>query len=342
MEFDSVPVDDALDARSAYTIRTNGFVLKKGNRFSAHAIRQLKCAGIQKVVAVRLEPGDIDENEAALRLADVVAGENVSAAPPFRGRSNLIANTPGVLVLARHIIDAVNAVDEGLTVATLHAFKPVSKGEMVGTIKIIPYSVPEARLSDCIHLANTGPSAVRVAPYIIHNVGVISTLLPKAESNTVDKTLRVLSGRLQPSQATISIAAQVAHDPTALADELVRQGRSTAELIIVFGASSIVDRRDVVPAALVTAGGHIEHFGMPVEPGSLLLIGSIAGKPVIGAPGCARSPSENGFDWVLHRILADVPVTRSDITTLGVGGLLRNAAMRDVVSRSDIKRSKDH
>jgi molybdenum cofactor cytidylyltransferase len=119
----------------------------------------------------------------------------------------------------------------------------------------------------------------------------------------------------------------VPHDAAALARELADQA-GEAELIVVFGASAIADRRDVIPSAIEAAGGQVEHFGMPVDPGNLLLMGSVAGKPVIGAPGCARSPKENGFDWVLHRILADVPVTRADITALGVGGLLMEIVTR--------------
>src|SRR5213075_1554595 len=103
------------------------------------------------------------------------------------------------------------------------------------------------------------------------------------------------------------------HEQAALKSALAEVLRDGAELVIVFGASAIADRRDVIPAALEAAGGKVEHFGMPVDPGNLLLIGSLAGKPVIGAPGCARSPKENGFDWVLHRLLANVPVTRVDI-----------------------------
>jgi molybdenum cofactor cytidylyltransferase len=108
-------------------------------------------------------------------------------------------------------------------------------------------------------------------------------------------------------------------------DEVLNDG---AELVIVFGASAIADRRDVIPAALVAAGGTIEHFGMPVDPGNLLLIGRVRGQAVLGAPGCARSPKENGFDWVLMRLLAGLPVSRADITGMGVGGLLMEIVTR--------------
>jgi len=79
-----------------------------------------------------------------------------------------------------------------------------------------------------------------------------------------------------------------ASDPALrLGDWLTEAG---AELVIVFGASAIADRRDVIPAAIEAVGGDIEHFGMPVDPGNLMLIGKARGQPVLGAPGCARSP----------------------------------------------------
>jgi molybdenum cofactor cytidylyltransferase len=84
----------------------------------------------------------------------------------------------------------------------------------------------------------------------------------------------------------------------------------------------------VIPAAITEIGGTIEHFGMPVDPGNLLLIGSAGGVPVLGAPGCARSPVENGFDWVLMRLLAGLKVTRAELTGMGVGGLLMEIVTR--------------
>jgi molybdenum cofactor cytidylyltransferase len=144
----------------------------------------------------------------------------------------------------------------------------------------------------------------------------------------IDKTIAVLGKRLEPAGAAVTAEARVPHDAAALTKALAHQATGDTDLLIVFGASAIADRRDVIPAAIEAAGGRIEHFGMPVDPGNLLLIGSLNDKPVIGAPGCARSPKENGFDWVLQRLLADVPVTRADITALGVGGLLMEIISR--------------
>jgi molybdenum cofactor cytidylyltransferase len=157
---------------------------------------------------------------------------------------------------------------------------------------------------------------------------VISTLLPGLKPSVVAKTVAVLGKRLDPAGAAVTAEAQVAHEAEPLTRELDRQAAGDTDLIVVFGASAIADRRDVIPSAIEAAGGRVEHFGMPVDPGNLLLIGNLNGKPVLGAPGCARSPKENGFDWVLQRLLADIPVTRADIMALGVGGLLMEIVSR--------------
>jgi molybdenum cofactor cytidylyltransferase len=301
-------------------------VVKKGTLVTEDIAVHLKRTGVETLIAARLEPGDIAENEAAAQLAYALAGNNVAVEAPFTGRSNLYAETAGILVIDVDAIHGLNAVDEAMTAATLPAYKPVVAGEMVGTVKIIPYALPEVVLKDGI--VRAGKGALRVAPYTRHSIGVVSTMLPGLKPGVIDKTLAVLGRRLEPAHARIVQDRRVPHEATALADELVLQAGGDTELIIVFGASAIADRRDVIPSAIERAGGRVEHFGMPVDPGNLLLVGSIAGKPVIGAPGCARSPKENGFDWVLHRLLANVPVRRADIMSLGVGGLLMEIVSR--------------
>ncbi len=97
---------------------------------------------------------------------------------------------------------------------------------------------------------------------------------------------------------------------------------------MIAGASAILDRRDVIPAAIVAAGGAIDHFGMPVDPGNLLLMGRVGSVPVLGLPGCARSPRVNGFDWVLRRLLASLPVDAAVLARMGVGGLLSEIPTR--------------
>ena len=332
MKFGQTPVADALGAISAHAVRMGEARLKKGQAIGEAEQRALLAAGIDTIVAAMLEPGDVAEDAAALQLAQAIAGPHLRLDPPFTGRVNLFATASGLLRVARPRIDAVNRTDDAITVATLPEFADVAEGDMAATVKIIPFATRATSLQAACVAAGT--AAVSVAPYRPLRVGVVSTLLPGLKPSVVNKTLGVLEARLAPARARIVMERRCPHETDALAQTLAQAGRD-CEALIVFGASAITDRRDVIPAALEAAGGRIEHFGMPVDPGNLLLFGELDGRPLIGAPGCARSPKENGFDWVLGRVLAGVPVARADIQAMGVGGLLMEIETRPQPRQGD-------
>jgi len=326
MKFGAVAPKDARGATAVHTIRQGNLVLKKGTLIGPEEIAALEAAGIDSVVVAQLEPGDVAEDVAAAEIAQKAAGPGVHIDRAFTGRANLFAQVPGVLVVDKDAIDRLNRVDEAITFATLPAYKPVVAGEMIATVKIIPFAV--AKSARDAALAGIKQPLLRVAPYRIRKVGVVSTLLPGLAPKVIEKTLKITAERLAPAGASIVAERRVPHERAALARALDDVLKAGAELAIVFGASAIADRRDVIPSALESIGGRVEHFGMPVDPGNLLMIGDADGRPVLGAPGCARSPKENGFDWVLMRLLAGLPVPRQDITGLGVGGLLMEIVTR--------------
>jgi molybdenum cofactor cytidylyltransferase len=199
---------------------------------------------------------------------------------------------------------------------------------MIATVKIIPFAVSGEARDKALAAVRTAKPIVRVAPFKVARIGIISTLLPGLAEKVIEKTLRVTEERLAPAGATIVAEKRVPHETRALAKALDEVLKAGAEMVVVFGASAIADTRDVIPAAVEAVGGRIEHFGMPVDPGNLMLVAEANGRPVLGAPGCARSPKENGFDWILMRLLAGLPIKRSDITGLGVGGLLMEIVTR--------------
>ncbi|HEY6255435.1 MAG TPA: molybdopterin-binding/glycosyltransferase family 2 protein [Xanthobacteraceae bacterium] len=326
MKFGAVPVGEAEGGIAVHSIRKDGLVLKKGTAIGKAEVAALRAVGVAEIVVARLEPSDVAEDEAAAAIAAAVAGAGIRIDRAFTGRANMFAEAAGLLVVDKDAIDRLNLVDESITFATLAAYKPVVAGEMIATVKIIPFAV--ARSARDAALAVARAPLIAVAPYRIRKIGVVSTVLPGLAGKVVEKTLKVTEERLAPAGAAIMAERRVPHEQGALAkaiDEVLKQG---AELVIVFGASAIADRRDVIPAAVEAVGGRIEHFGMPVDPGNLLLVGDVRGRPVVGAPGCARSPKENGFDWVLMRLLAGLDVPREAITGMGVGGLLMEIVTR--------------
>jgi molybdenum cofactor cytidylyltransferase len=327
MKFGPVAPRDALGATAVHTFRQSSLVLKKGTVIGAAEVAALQAAGVPEIVVVRLEPGDVSEDAAAAEIARAVAGEGTRTDRAFTGRCNLFAEQSGVLVVDKQCIDRLNRIDEAITLATLSAYKPVVAGEMIATVKIIPFAVG-ANHRDAALAAVQGRPPIRVAPYKLRKLGVISTTLPGMAEKVIDKTIKVTRERLVPAGADIVAERRVSHNENELAralDEVLKEG---AELVVIFGASAIADRRDVIPSAIEKVGGAIEHFGMPVDPGNLLLLGRARDRLVLGAPGCARSPKDNGFDWVLMRMLAGLPVAREDITGMGVGGLLMEIVTR--------------
>jgi molybdenum cofactor cytidylyltransferase len=327
VKFGPVPVGEAAGAILAHSVRHAAGAIRKGTVLTPAHIADLRKVGITEVVVARLEPGDVHEDEAAGRLARAIASEAVRVEPPFTGRSNLHAETAGVLVLDRALVDRLNRIDPAITVATLPEFAAVEAGRMVATVKIIPFAVAEAKLTQAMETAR-GAAPIRVAAFRPLKVGLVATTLSGLKPSVMDKTRRLLDERLAPAGARITAEARVAHEARAVGEALIQAKKRGDDLLVVFGASAVVDGSDVVPAGIEAAGGRVRHLGMPVDPGNLLVLGEIGGTPVIGAPGCARSPKENGFDWILNRFLAGLEVTPLDVTGLGVGGLLMEIVSR--------------
>ena len=325
MKFGLTPITEALGAIAVHSVRTRDNLVRKGAVISREDLVALHAAGIFEIMTARLEPGDVGEDEAATALANAIAGDEVEVEAAFTGRSNLRAVRPGIVAIDRAGVDRVNAVHEAVTFATRFPFQPVLAGEVVGTIKIIPFAIHENVLREVLAVARP---VLAVTPYTVKSVALISTRLPGLSEKVIDKTLRVMEARLQPAGAAISSEQRVPHAPDEIAKSIGAAINRGAELVIVLGATAIADRRDVVPSALTRAGGEIEHFGVPVDPGNLMLIGRVNGVPVIGAPGCARSAKPSGFDRVLARLLTALPIAREEVTTLGVGGLLLEAGAR--------------
>lgn len=328
MKFGPLAPKDAKGATAVHSIRQGDLVLKKGTVIGDAEIAALESAGVTDIVVARMETGDVSEDVAAARIAEAVAGEGTRTDRAFTGRCNLFAEAAGILVVDKNAVNFLNRIDEAVTLATLSAYKPVVEGEMIATVKIIPFAVSGQTVDKAIAAAPQARPVIRIAPYKIRKVGIVSTLLPGLAPKVIEKTLKITQERLAPAGAAIIAERRVPHDEAALTAAIDEVREAGAEMVIVFGASAIADRRDVIPVAIENAGGAIEHFGMPVDPGNLMLIGHIGDAPVIGAPGCARSPKENGFDWVLMRLLAGLPVSRADITGMGVGGLLMEIVTR--------------
>lgn len=329
MRFGETPIDEAAGAILAHSWRANGVNFAKGRRLSGDDVAKLKAAGVSSVVAARLDADDMHEDEAATTVARALAGGGIEVTAPFTGRCNHFSREAGLAVIDHERIDALNELHESVTVATLPPFARVEPRQMVATVKIIPYGAPRAAVARAVDVAKAANRPmVSVAPFQPMRAGLIQTRLPGTRDKVLDKAVSTTTKRLRSLGCTLSGERRVAHDARSIAGALAELRSEGCDLFLIAGASAIVDRHDVVPAGIEAAGGKVLHFGMPVDPGNLLLSAEFDGKPVLGLPGCAKSPKYNGFDMVLERLAARLPVGRAEIVRMGSGGLLAEIASR--------------
>lgn len=330
MKFGRIPVTEAQGLILAHSLRQGELRFKKGRQLSAEDLRALEAAGIDTVVGALLAPEELGEDIAAERIAAAVHGAGVGCSAPFTGRCNLYAESPGLLLYERERLDALNLVNEAITIATLPPFEVVAPQQMIATIKIIPYGVAETAVEQIEAHAGRGQPLLRVAAFQPTRVGLLQTQLPGTPEQMLNKTRRTLEQRLARLGSSLVRELRCRHEQAAIAEALAELRAAGCRLLLIAGASATADRRDVVPSGIVAAGGEVVHMGMPVEPGNLLLLGRFdEAHPVICLPGCARSPVFNGFDWVLERLLAGVPVTGRDIMLMGAGGLIKGRTRVD-------------
>ncbi len=329
MKFGDTPIEEATGAILGHSWRSNGINFSKGRVLSGDDVAKLKAAGAENIVAARLDPEDMHEDEAAATVARALAGKGIEITAPFTGRCNHFAIEAGLAVIDHERIDALNELDESVTVATLAPFARVTPRQMVATVKVIPYAAPRSAVSRAVELAKAANRPmVSVAPFKPMRAGLVQTRLPGTRDKVLDKAVGTTGKRLTSLGSTLAGERRCAHDAAAIAAALEELKKEGCDIYLIAGASAIVDRHDVVPAGIEQAGGVVTHFGMPVDPGNLLLTGELDGKPVLGLPGCAKSPKYNGFDMVLERLAAGLPVRRAEIVRMGAGGLLAEIPTR--------------
>lgn len=328
MKFGPVPLEEAKGAILAHSQRLGDKMLRKGSLLDEAGIALLREAGRTEVIAARLEPGDVPEDLAAERLATPLASPLLAQSRAATGRVNLMAEAPGLLRVATDRIDRLNSVDEALTIGTLPDYAVVAPRDMVATIKIIPFAVPGKMLAVAEAVARQGGPVLTLHPFRHLKVGLVASELPGLKESTTEKTISVTEARIKALTGSLLPPIRCAHTGAAIAGALRQLIADGADLLLVVGASAVVDRRDVGPAGIVAAGGEILHFGMPVDPGNLICLGRIGQRPTLVLPGCARSPVLNGIDFVLSRLFAGLEVTPRDIMRMGVGGLLKEMDTR--------------
>jgi molybdenum cofactor cytidylyltransferase len=328
MKFGPVRLDEARGAIMAHSQKVGDRMIRKGSLLDDAALDALRAAGRTEITCAVLEPGDVPEDIAADRIANPLLSPLIARSRAATGRVNLSAEVPGLLRVDATRIDRLNTIDESITLGTLPDYAVVAPKDLVATIKIVPFSVPGNVLRVAEALVRQGPNLLTLHPFRHLKVGLVMTELPGLKESVTDKAIAITEARITALTGTLLPPVRCPHQEDAVARALGDLIAVGADLLLVIGASAVVDRRDVGPAGVVRAGGEILHFGMPVDPGNLICIGRIGERPALVLPGCARSPSLNGIDFVLTRLFADIPVTPRDVMRMGVGGLLKEMETR--------------
>ena len=327
MIFGEMPLSEAQGAILAHSVKHQAGMFKKGRTLTADDISLLEASGVTTVFAAKLGADDVPEDEAAAAVAKVVGAHGTLAQAPFTGRANLHATAHGLAIVDVDRVRALNRLHESLTLATVQPFAIVEEREMVATVKVIPFAVPRPVLDRALAIIGNTP-LVRVEAFRNKRTGLVITRLPQTKPSIIAKSEDSIRERITALGGTLAAVSVVPHGIAEVSAAITAFKAQHCDPILVFGASAIVDRGDIIPMAVKNAGGGVIHLGMPVDPGNLMMFGAVGNVPVIGVPSCARSPKLNGFDWVLARVMADVPVTREDIMDMGAGGLLAEIPTR--------------
>jgi molybdenum cofactor cytidylyltransferase len=334
MNFGPVPLDQAEGKILGHHIAgpSGRRAFRKGRPLTAEDIQALCELGREIVYVAELEADDVDEDTAALRVADAVKGSGLCVSKAHVGRVNLEATEFGLLRVDAGRLTRLNE-SEGVTLATLETNSIVTAGKTVATVKVIPFAVPEAEVTRAEAIAAEGPVAmIGLQELLPRSVAVVLSGSPSVEQRVMENFERPLRERVEALGSEIRsvdyISLEDQQGESALADVLIRRVNDGANLILLAGETAIMDRYDIAPRAIERAGGEVTCFGAPVDPGNLLMLAYLQDVPILGAPGCARSPKVNVIDWVLPRLLAGDRLARMDILALGHGGLLEDTPLR--------------
>lgn len=313
MKFEERLIADSEGWTLAHSVTCGQKRFAKGTKLTPAMVNQLVDGGLTSAQVFLLEQDDIDEDTAARIAAEKIVGTGLKIKPAGKGRANIVASCNGLFIPGSGI-DAINRADDAFSAASLPPYAPVRAGQLVATIKLIPYGLPSATLDNIPSPA----TLVSISPF--HEF--IALLIFTGETLT-KKTITSLTSRIERTGGALQVWDTVKHDKKSVSASLAKAKLESVDLILMLGASAISDKRDIFPAALIESGGQLIKLGMPADPGNLLMLGKLGRQTVIGLPGCARSPALNGFDWVLERFAAKEPIDAPTLTQMGTGGLLK-------------------
>ena len=319
MKLDNLPIDDSIGAILVHNIvGANGRkILSKGHVVAVEDVEKLRAFDRPSVYVARLDTDDVREDDAAARIARIVAGDGVEWSKPNGGRVNFFPTHQGILRIDVSRLKRINEL-QGITLATKPNYSLAAPKKMVATLKTVGLALPESILRRAEEI---GKAFEVVAPQI-QRVAILLTGSEAGKRRTQDTYRQPIHARIDALGAHVIAEADCDDNAGAIQVALVGLLDAGAQMIIIAGETSVMDAEDITPRGIKQAGGEIELYGAPVEPGNLLLLAYYGNVPIIGAPGCVKSRETNVVDLILPRLFAGERITKTDVVEMGEGGLL--------------------
>jgi len=273
-------------------------------------------ARVRELHVLRLEPGDIHEDEAARRLARVVAGPGIDLHGPVESQMRLVAALNGIFEVDVSRLLALNSIPD-ISVFTLFDGQLVAQGKTVAGVKVTPFVVAEQRLAEAERVAAAAP-ILRVLAFRPMRVGVlVRERLELAAREKFQASIEAKVAWFGSHLVGIHYVADSVDVVAAALTELV----ATADLILTAGANA-TDPLDPTLLALGRLGAHMEKQGAPAHPGSAVWLAYLEDRPVFGVAACGMFSRATVLDLILPRLFTGARLGAADFNGLGHGGLL--------------------
>ena len=310
------------DIKGRVLVHDLGPDLRKGTVLGEQHLDRLR--GRREVHVVELDPGDLHEDAAALRLAQALAGPGLEARPPVQSQARLVASRRGLVRVKGDAIDAINSLGS-ISVFTLMDGQAVAAGEEVAGCKVTPVAVPGALIEEAERLCRELGPVIELLAFRPLQTFVVATerLKPKAR----ELFRAAVTAKLGWYGAEVLAVREVARTPEAVAAAYREASESGADLVLFAGASAI-DPLDPAYAELTRAGGELLQLGAPMHPGSMLWLGRLGTAAVVGVASCAGFGRNSSLDLLLPFVFAYGRADAGDLLRLGHGGLIEAGAGR--------------
>ena len=294
-----------------------GRAFKKGHIIKEEDVKELLSIGKEHIYVWEAKEGMLHENDAAIRLKDLVCGTGLEFGEIKEGKINFIAKKDGLLKIDKEELLKINMLGD-IIVSTIHNNTPVKKGEIVGATRVIPLVIDEEKIIEAEKTVKK--SIINIEEIKGKKVFMITTGSEVYHGRIKDAFGPAVKKKLEYYGCELVNQTILPDDKDRIVEEIKRALREGAEMIVCTGGMS-VDPDDVTPTAIKECGAELVSYGAPVLPGAMFLLSYYGDIPILGLPGCVMYSKRTVFDLVLPRVLADEKLTMRDLALYGHGGL---------------------